>query len=190
MGNIYDPYPDRVIVGGKSYRLDTGYDRFLMAVDVHGMKELTMADRLDLQCRLLLSRREKVPKDPETQEQIVRAVFDMLPKKVSTDRQKYMDLHQDAPLIRSAFRRIGIDLTRQRIHFLEFFELLADLPSDTALMRTIDIRRRKIPNPTKYNQEEIRALQEAKARVALQMTDEERRESFAASLKQSTILRG
>ena len=36
----------------------------------------------------------------------------------------------------------------------------------------------------------IRALQEAKARVALQMTDEERREAFAVSLKQSTILRG
>lgn len=190
MGNIYDRYPDRVNVGGRSYRLDTGYDNFLRAFDVAETKELLPEDRLALQCRLLLHRRERLPKSADTQAEIVRAVFDMLPKKQHIDREKYMDLHQDAPLIRSAFRRIGIDLTRQRIHFLEFFELLADLPSDTALMRTIDIRRRKIPHQTKYNAEEIRALQEAKARVALQMTDEDRREAFAASLKQSTIMRG
>lgn len=191
MGNIYDRYPDRVNVGGRSYRLDTGYDNFLRAFDVTEMLGLTMEDRLALQCRLLLHRRERLPRSAETQAEIVRAVYDMLPQKQHIDNEKYMDFHQDAPLIRSAFRRTyGIDLTRHRIHFLEFFELLADLPSDTALMRTIDIRRRKIPKPNKYNGEEIRALQEAKARVALQMTDEERREAFAASLKHSTVLRG
>ena len=190
MGNIYDRYPDRVIVEGKSYRLDTGYDNFLRAFDSDEMRELLPDDRLELQCRLLLHRREKLPNNIETRQKIVNAVFKILPQKQRIDNEKYMDFHQDAPLIRSAFRRIGIDLTRQRIHFLEFFELLADLPSDTALMRTIDIRRREIPKATKYNAEEIRALQEAKARVALQMTDEERREAFAVSLKHSTILRG
>lgn len=190
MGNIYDHYPDRVNVGGRSYRLDTGYDNFLRAFDIDGMRDLLPDDRLELQVRLLLHKREKLPKDIATREQIVNAVYKMLPQKQKIDNEKYMDFHQDAPLIRSAFRRIGIDLTRQRIHFLEFFELLADLPSDTALMRTIDIRRRKIPKANKYNMEEIRALQEAKARVALQMTEEERREAFAVSLKKSTIMRG
>lgn len=187
--NVYDPYPDHVTVDGKSYRIETNYDRFLRAVDVYDMPDLTTSDKLRLQCRLLLAG-GKVPKNPETQSAIVRAVFKMMPKKGSETYEKYMDLHQDAPLIRSAFRRIGIDLSRDKVHFLQFFELLGDLPSDTALMRTIEIRARKIPQPTKYNQEEILALQEAKARVALEMTDDERRERFSASLKNSTVLRG
>lgn len=187
--NVYDPYPDHVTVDGKRYRINTNYDAFLRAADVYEMPGMTNQDKLDLQCRLLLAGR-KVPKDPQTQSAIVRAVFNMLPKRGIQSNEKYMDLHQDAHLIRSAFMRIGIDLSRDYVHFLQFFELLGDLPADTALMRTIEIRSRKIPQPTKYNQEEIRLLQEAKARVALVMTDEERRERFSASLKNSTVLRG
>jgi hypothetical protein len=57
-------------------------------------------------------------------------------------------------------------------------------------MRTIDIRQRPIPKPTKHNAEQIAALQKAKARVAIRMSEEERRSSFAEKLKQSTVLRG
>lgn len=188
--NIYDPYPDHVVVDGKRYRINTSYDRFLRAVDVHDMSDLTSADKLELQCRLLLATK-RIPKDPVIQSAIVQAVFDMLPKNKGSDNgEKYMDLHQDAPLIRSAFMRIGIDLSRDPIHFLQFFELLGDLPSDTALMRVIDIRRRKVPQLTKYNQEEVHWLQEAKARVALDLTDEERHKQFAAALRNSAVLRG
>lgn len=187
--NIYDPYPDHVTVDGKSYRINTNYDAFLRAVDVYDMPDLTNEDKLDLQCRLLLAGK-KVPKDPQTQSAIVRAVFDLLPKRGEKTNEKYMDLHQDALLIRSAFKRIGIDLSRDYVHFLQFFELLADLPSDTALMRIIDIRRRPIPSLTKYNGDQVRALQEAKAKVALKLTDEERMARFANGLRNSSILRG
>ena len=182
--NVYDPYPDSVEVDGRVYRIRTDYDSFLRAVDVQDEKGLTALDKVEVQCRILV--RGKIPADYGTQADIIRAVFGLLPKG-SGKHEKYMDLHQDARMIRSAFRRIGIDLTKDKIHFLQFFELLADLPSDTALMRAIDIRRRPLPKPTKYNTEEIQALQEAKARVALTMTDEERMERFAESLKNTTI---
>jgi hypothetical protein len=93
-------------------------------------------------------------------------------------------------MIRSAFFRIGVDLTRDRMHILQFLELLADLPSDTALMRTIEIRAKPIPKPTKHNGEQIAKLQQAKARVAIRLSEEERREQFAASLKNATVMRG
>jgi hypothetical protein len=57
-------------------------------------------------------------------------------------------------------------------------------------MRTIDIRQRPIPKPTKHNAEQIAALQKAKARVAIRMSEDERRARFAESLKNSTVLRG
>jgi hypothetical protein len=93
-------------------------------------------------------------------------------------------------MIRSAFFRIGIDLLKDKIHIIQFLELLADLPSDTALMRTVEIRQRPLPKPTKHNAEQIAALQKAKARVAIKITEEERRELFAQSLKNTTLLRG
>ena len=64
------------------------------------------------------------------------------------------------------------------------------MPEDSALMRTIDIRSKPMPKATAHNHEQIAALQKAKARVALKLTDEERMRSFAKALKNSTILRG
>jgi hypothetical protein len=85
---------------------------------------------------------------------------------------------------------MGYDLTRDHMHFFKFCELLADIPSDTALARTVDIRLRPIPKPTKYNAEQIRALQEAKAKVAIKLSAEDARESFMTALKRSAALRG
>ena len=101
-----------------------------------------------------------------------------------------IDFHQDAAMIRSAFFRIGIDLLKDRIHFFQFMELLADLPKDTALMRTIDIRTRPVPKATKENREQIAALQKMKAKVAIKVSPEEQKRRFAESLKNSSVLRG
>ena len=118
------------------------------------------------------------------------AALGLLPQSESKSRERYIDFHQDAAMIRSAFFRIGVDLTRDHIHIQQFLELLADLPKDTALMRTVKIRARPIPKPTKNNAEEIAALQAAKARVAIHMSEEERMARFAESLKNSSVLRG
>lgn len=187
--NIYDPYPDRVEADGKEYKLNLAYDRVLMVIDAQDDPTLTDEDRIELQARLLLADARQCPKTTAAQAQLVAAVFALFPRSEKTT-ERYIDFHQDAAMIRSAFFRIGVDLTREHPHFLQFLELLADLPSDTALMRTVEIRQRPIPKPTKHNGEQIAALQEAKARVALKVSDEERRARFAASLKQSSILRG
>lgn len=93
-------------------------------------------------------------------------------------------------MIRTAFFRIGVDLLKEKIHFFQFLELLSDLPSDTALMRTVEIRQKPIPKPTKDNAEQIAALQRAKAKVAIKMSEDERRKRFIESLKNSNVLRG
>lgn len=184
--NVYDPYPDRVVVGGKTYKIDFDFATVLRVLDVQASDELTFADKQEVMARLMIKR---CPQDPGKRSEIMKAILDLFPK---SDRsgQRYIDFHQDAKLIRSAFLRMGHDLTRERMHFFKFLELLADVPEDTALARVIDIRQRPTPEPNKHNGKQIQALMEAKAKVAIKLPDDERMERFAQSLKQSTVLRG
>ena len=189
--NIYDPYPDSVEVDGRVFALNLAFDRVLRVIDVQDDETLTEEDKIYVQCALLLDDSNAAPRDPRDQARIIKAVFEMLPKPDKPTGERYIDFHQDAAMIRSGFfRAYGIDLTREHIHIMQFLELLSDLPSDTALMRTVEIRQRPIPKPNKHNAEQIAALQKAKARCAIKMSEDERRAHFAESLKNSTVLRG
>lgn len=190
--NIYDPYPETIDLDGKEYRLNMDFSRVLRVIDLSDDPGLTTADRIELQARLLLADDRECPADINAQARLVAAAMELIPKGQETGKPKerYIDFHQDAAMIRSAFFRIGVDLTSDRLHINQFLELLGDLPSDTALMRTIEIRRKPIPKPTKHNAEQIAELQAAKARVAIKLSEEERRAQFAESLKNSTVLRG
>ena len=188
--NIYDEYPTAVNHNGKTYSLNLAYDRVLMALDIQDDATLTEADRIETQCVLLLARGyTDLPKSTEEQVSLLNDIFSLFPKS-ENNGERYIDFHQDAAMIRSAFFRIGVDLLKDKIHIFQFLELLSDLPSDCALMRTVEIRQRPIPKPTKHNAEQIAALQQAKARVAIRVSEEERRERFAESLKNSSIMRG
>lgn len=188
--NIYDPYPDHIELDGRIVRLNLAYDRVLQALDIQGREDMTEEDKLEAQCAFLLAEDEELPHDWQTQAEILRAVIELFPKSENPRGARYIDFHQDAALIRSAFFRIGVDLTVDKIHYLQFLELLADLPSDTALMRVVDIRQRPIPAVTKHNREQVAALVKAKQRVAIKMSEEEQKRRFAESLKNATILRG
>lgn len=188
--NLYDSLPDSVELDGKTYKLDLSFDVVLLALDVAEDERLTQKQQIEAACAILLKDDKECPEDIVTQQRLLNAIYALFPEGEGDNTEKYLDLHQDAKMIMSAFFRIGIDLRKERIHFFRFLELLADLPSDTALMRTIEIRQRPIPKPNKHNADEIAALQKAKQRVAIKMSDDDRRKRFAASLKQSTILRG
>lgn len=188
--NIYDPYPDRVEIDGKVFLLDLAWCNVLQAIDVWDMDDMTRADRTEVMCTLLLAYPDTdMPKTTGERARLLDAIFKLFPKGDST-QEKVIDFHQDAAMIRSAFFRIGVDLTKSRMHFFQFMELLADLPKDTALMRTIDIRTRPMPKATKENREQIAELQRLKAKVAIKMSEEERRKHFAESLKNSSFMRG
>lgn len=190
--NIYDPFPETVEHNGKTIRLNLAYDRVLMVLDAQSDQSLLPADRIELQTALLLEDGEKLPKSTREQSELLRDIFALFPTEETPVKQneRYIDFHQDAAMIRSAFYRIGIDLLREKIHFMRFLELLRDLPPDTALMRTIEIRMRPVPKPDGHNQEQIAAIMKAKAAVAIKMSEEERRRSFAESLKNSSLLTG
>lgn len=187
--NLYDELPDRVELDGKTYLLDLTFNVVLLALDVAEDERLTLPQRIETECRILLKDEEDLPESFEAQQRLLTEIFSLFPGG-DAGGERYIDLHQDAQMILTAFYRIGIDLRKDRIHFAQFLELLSDLPSDTALMRTIEIRQRLLPKPNKHNAQEIAALQRAKQKVALHISEEERRRRFAASLKASNLLRG
>lgn len=184
---IYDAYPEEVEIGGRVIALNLDFSRVLRVLDIQEQADLTPLDKLELQATLLLRDPSECPDSPKEQAELVNAAFSLLPKKGDTSGERYIDFDQDAALIRSAFFRIGVDLSRDRLHILQFLELLADLPSDTALMRTVEIRAKPLPKPTKHNADQIAALQKAKARVAINVSEEERRARFAESLKRQKL---
>lgn len=188
--NVYDPYPDQIELDGQIIRLNLAYDRVLRALDIQDAEDLTQADKLTAQVAWLLDEREEIPQELEKQAKILQAVVDLFPKNENPKGERYIDFHQDAAMIRSAFFRIGVDLTRDKIHFFQFLELLADLPADTALMRVIEIRQKPVPAANKHNKEYVQNLLKAKARVAIRYSEEEQRRRFAESLKNSAIMRG
>ena len=190
--NIYDPYPETISFHGKEIKLNLAYDRFLRALDVQEMPDLLPEDRIELQCELLLDDKEPLPATVEEQAELTMEIFRLVLPETEENRpkEKYIDFHQDAALIRSAFFRLGVDLTKNRIHIMQFMELLRDMSSDTALMRTIEIRMKPVPEYDGHNQKQIEALLQAKQRVALKISEEERMAKFAASLKNSNLLKG
>ena len=190
MIRLYEPYPNEIELDGKTVRLDLSYDRVLRALDLQEETALTPEDKLELQCALMLAEGEETPTEPEKRAELLLGVLALFPKNERAARERYLDFRQDAAMIRSAFFRIGVDLIRDRPHFLKFLELLSDLPSDTALMRTIQIRQAPIPQINEHNKDQVARLLEAKARCEIKLSEEERRAKFAGALKQSSLYRG
>ena len=164
---LYESLPDSVIVNGRKIKLDLDFRNVLRMMDILQTDDLTSEAREWLALRCICRHPRKG---------MLEAVKNLLfvPNEHKA-RERVMDFVQDADLIRAAFEQAyGIDLTKDRIHWLRFVYLLAGLPDNTRLSEVISIRSRPIPEPTKYNQKEIQALIEAKTAVALKMSEEER----------------
>ena len=164
---LYERLPDSVTVNGRKIKLDLDFRNVLRMMDILQTDDLTSEAREWLALRCICRHPRKG---------MLEAVKSLLfvPNEHKA-RERVMDFVQDADLIRAAFEQAyGIDLTKDRIHWLRFLYLLAGLPENTRLSEVISIRSRPIPEPTKYNQKEIQALIEAKTAVALRMSEEER----------------
>jgi hypothetical protein len=125
--------------------------------------------------------------------EILKSIFDEfinIKVRPAKDTTKVIDFNQDAMYIYASFRQAyGIDLQAElgRLDWREFIALLRGLPQDTKISEVMSIRSRKMPKPTKYNVEEIRALQEAKAYYALEVCADEGETNFQKGLDKLTV---
>ena len=170
---LQDTLPQGVTVDGRFYRLDFDFRNVLRMMEIMGRDDLMPEAREYLAVKCLTKR----PKNAGKVLEAVRSILFQNPPK--TDGQKVTNFVQDAPLIRAAFRQAyGIDLYRDRLHWIEFSELLNAIPEGSRYSEVIGIRVRPMPKPTKWNADERAWLMKAKADVALFVPEEEREANY------------
>ena len=179
---LQDRLPDSITVKGKRIPLDLDFRNVLRMMETLDDKTLMPDAREYLALKCLT---KHPPRDTAAAMLAVKLLLFAPSKKGEEQQQrnKITDFVQDAGMIRTAFRQVyGIDLFRDKLHWLEFTELLHNLPEGNRYTETIGIRARPIPTPTKYNQKEREWLIEAKAAVALELSEEEQKNQYEASV--------
>ena len=175
---LQDRLPDGVEVRGKWVKLDFDFRNVLHMLDVLGNRDLIPAARDYLALKCLTRHPRHIPETMAA----VRAVLFI--QGGDAEQKKLTDFEQDAPMIRTAFRQVyNIDLFRAKLHWLEFIELLNNLPDGSRYMDVLGIRARPLPAPTKYNQKEREWLMRAKAAHALHMSDEEQERYYEKAVQ-------
>lgn len=177
---LYDRLPEGIEIGGRRYRLDLDFRNVLRMMEILARDDLIPPARRWLALKCVMRR---PPRDTEAALEALRAMlFPARPK--DSDGKRLTSFDQDADLIRAAFRQAyGIDLYRDRLHWLEFSALLAALPEGSRYSEVLGIRARPMPAATKYNQAEREWLAKAKAACALEMSDDERERAYAEGVK-------
>ena len=172
---LYERLPDGVTVDGKFYKCDFDFRNVLEMMETLDRKDLIQSAREynALKC---------VMKHPRNISKVLGAIKEVLFEKREEKEQhseRITDFDFDSAMIRSAFRQAyGIDLYRDRLHWIEFRELLNAIPEGSRYSEVLSIRSRPIPASTKWNQEERAWLIRAKANVALPMTEEEKKKKY------------
>lgn len=165
---LFDSLPDSVTVDGKRHKMDFDFRNVLRMMETLSREDLVpeARDYLALKC---------LTKRPRNVARVLQAVNETLfEKEPSRNEKRITSFKQDAPLIRAAFRQVyGIDLFRDRLHWLEFTDLLHGLPEGNRYEEVLGIRSRPIPAPNKWNQKEREWLMQAKQSVALHLSERE-----------------
>lgn len=166
---LQDRLPQGVTVGGRFYRLDFDFRNVLRMIDELDRQDL-MPEAKAYRALRCLTRR------PRNVGPVLEAVKGLLFHGKPPSGPRVTDFVQDAGLIRAAFwQAYGIDLYKDRLHYLAFIELLNAIPEGTRYSYVVGIRARPMPAPTKYNAEERAWLAKAKADVALHIDNEDER---------------
>ena len=190
---LQERLPDGVWVDGKYYRCDFDFRNVLKLIDVLDRNDL-MEEAYEynaLKCVMKRLPRKRVRR------KVINAIKELLLRDQKKQKQnqadnknnikknkRVTDFDQDAGMIRAAFRQAyGIDLYRDSLHWIEFSELLNAIPEGSRYSEVVGIRVRDVPNPTKYNQAERTWLINAKARVALEVPEEEQQQQYEEQVK-------
>lgn len=170
---LQDTLPNGVTVDGRFYKMDFDFRNVLRMMDELDRDDVMPEARAYNALKCLTNRPKNVPKVLEA---VKGLLFQEKPKK---DAQKVTDFVQDAGMIRAAFRQAyGIDLYRDRLHWIEFSELLNAIPEGSRYAEVVGIRVRPMPAPTKWNAQEREWLMKAKADVAIHLSEKEQAKKY------------
>ena len=169
---LQDNLPKGVTVDGRFYRMDFDFRNVLRMIEILDREDLMPEAKAYNALKCLTNR-------PRNVFRVLEAVNGLLFKAPRKTGKKVTDFEQDAGLIRAAFRQAyGIDLYRDKLHWIEFTELLNAIPEGNRYSEVVGIRVRPMPAATKWNQKEREWLAKAKADVALEMSEKDRERRY------------
>lgn len=178
------PLEHHIEYNGKRYSIDLSFDNILRMFDLQKEELFSDVEKLSLSVEMLIGKNNL-----STQEkaEIFKLIFEefISTGKKSKDNTKIIDFNQDAPYIYASFLTdYSIDLVEVQgsLDWRKFIALFQGLSERTKMREIMAIRSKPLPKPTKYNQEEIQALREAKAYYAIKLTEAEAEESFQKGL--------
>ena len=170
---LQDRLPNGVEVDGRFYKMDFDFRNVLRMIEVLDREDM-MPEARAYKALLCLQKR---PKNAVKVIEAVKGLLFTAPRKKGG--QMVTDFVQDAGLIRAAFRQAyGIDLYREKLHWIEFTELLNAIPEGSRYSEVVGIRARPMPPATKWNQHEREWLMKAKADVRLEMSEKEQEKRY------------
>ena len=176
----YQQHPKTIIHNGRKYKLNLAFDRVLLAIRLATNRDVFECHAYHSAAKTLVKGYVSESEAPE----LLDAIFSTLAEKKRRGGVKCVDFEQDEKHIYASFMQAyQIDLRIVKPHWLDFLALIEGLPDTTIIKRIMDIRTRKIPNPTKTNREEIKALMEAKAAYRLDLPKEERSKGFESGME-------
>lgn len=169
---LQDRLPDGVTVDGRFYKMDFDFRNVLRMIEILDRDDLMPEAKAYNALHCLCKRPRNAVKVCEA---VKGLLFTASRKKAhKTDQTRVTDFVQDAGMIRAAFLQVfGIDLYRDKVHWIKFTELLSAIPEGNRYSEVLGIRSRSLPEPTKWNQKEREWLIKAKHDVALDLTEEE-----------------
>lgn len=158
---LYERLPDSVTVDGKRYKVDLDFRNVMRMLETLDREDIIPDARIWLAGKCVCKHQR-----PGVVAAVLKLLFGEEPAQGTGE--KITDWEQDANLIRAAFRQeYGINLWRDKLHWLDFVGLLQALPEGNKYTQIIEIRTRPMPKANKYNYEERDALARAKMAVAL-----------------------
>lgn len=180
MLRLYDRLPDSVTVDGKRYKCDFDFRNVIKMLDIMQRDDI-YPDARDYLCAKCVC---SPPRNAAAvYRELCAVLFPQATQTPETGSKRITSYEQDAGLIRAAFRQVyQIDLHREKLHWLEFTELLCNLPDGCRYMEVIGIRARPMPAPTKYNQKEREWLLRAKQQHALHLTEHEAAQKYESDV--------
>lgn len=134
-------YPEYAEINGKEYKIDTDFRTALQCFKVVGDETITEDERARAIVYLLF---DFIPKDELLEEFLKKAIM-FLQCGQTTEEQKNkkkdMDFEQDRGLINASFMSdYRIDLSKEKLHFWQFIELIEGLTENCCLNRVRELR--------------------------------------------------
>lgn len=185
MSFISDELTDVIIKFNKKFRLNLAFDGVLYTQKLFH-EDLSDKEKIETALDILIVNRCRLRKlTIQQKSDLLTDIYNkfiIIEKKSGGNDKKLFDFEKDGEYIYSSFfMDYGINLIdmQGKLHWQIFMALFRGLSENTKIKEIMSIRGREVPEPTKYNQKEIKALMELKAYYALGENEENYQEGLS-----------